>query len=261
MPTLIASFGEARVRLPARKRCATLNALTESARWLCKGVAMNKLIWGLSVLAAGTLVACSSSESDWNQANTQGTIAAYQAFLTKHPNDPHDAAAQQRIQTLQDDQAWMTAQTANSLQGYQQYLASEPMGAHAQEAQTQITNLQRAADWQQAKSANTQAALQAFLQKYPSGPEADQAKAQLAQFDYVVDLGTFRSDKAASAAQSKLQDKFGNDLQSVVVVPPTGKSKTFHVASAAMTEDQAKTACASLKKQHQKCSVMKRSTT
>jgi len=153
----------------------------------------------------------------------------------------------------------MTAQTANSLQGYQQYLASEPMGAHAQEAQTQITNLQRAADWQQAKSANTQAALQAFLQKYPSGPEADQAKAQLAQFDYVVDLGTFRSDKAASAAQSKLQDKFGSDLQGgVVVVPPEGKSKIYHVASAGMTQDQAKAACDSLKKKHQRCEVMKR---
>jgi len=219
---------------------------------------MNKLIWGLTVVTAGALVACSSSESDWNQANTQGTVAAYQAFLSKHPNDPHDAAAQQRIQTLQDDQAWMTAQSANTLQSYQQYLASEPMGAHAQDAQTRITDLQRAADWQQAKSTNTEAALQAFLQKYPTGPEADQAKSQLQQFDYVVDLGTFRSDKAANEAQSKLQDKFGNDLQSVVVVPPSGKSKMYHVASAGMTEDQAKTACMSLKKQHQRCEVMKR---
>jgi hypothetical protein len=219
---------------------------------------MNKLIWGLTVVAAGTLVACSSSESDWNQANTQGTVTAYQDFLTKHPNDPHDAAAQQRIQTLQDDQAWMTAQTGNTLQSYQQYLASEPMGAHAQDAQTHITDLQRAADFQQAKSANTAAALQAFLQKYPSGTEADEAKSQLQQFDYVVDLGTFRSDKTASAAQSKLQDKFGSDLQSVVVVPPSGKSKIYHVASAAMTQDQAKAACESVKKQHQRCEVVKR---
>ncbi len=46
---------------------------------------MNKLIWGLGILTVATLVACSSSESDWNQANTQGTVAAYQDFLTKHP--------------------------------------------------------------------------------------------------------------------------------------------------------------------------------
>lgn len=219
---------------------------------------MNKLIWGVSLAAAAALAACSSSESDWNQANTQGTIAAYQDFLNKHPNDPHDAAAQQRIATLKDDQDWMTAQSANTLQSYQQYLASDPMGAHAQDAQTHITDLQRAADWQQAKSTGTEAALNGFLQKYPTGAEADQAKAQLQTLNYVVDLGTFHSDKAANDAQAKLQTKFGSDLQNVVVVPPAGKSKTYHVASAGMTEDQAKGACASLKKQHQTCSVMKR---
>ena len=219
---------------------------------------MKKLIWGISLAAAGALVACSSAESDWNQANQQGTIAAYQDFLNKHPNDAHDAAAQQRIQTLKDDQDWMTAQNANTLQSYQQYLASDPMGAHAQDAQTRITNLQRAADWQQAKGAGNEAAIQAFLQKYPSGAEADEAKAQLQQYGYVVDLGTFRSNDAATKAQSRLQSKFGNDLQSVVVVPPAGKGKTYHVTSAGMTQDQAKAACASLKKQHQTCSVMKR---
>ena len=219
---------------------------------------MNKLIWGVGLAAAAALAACSSSESDWNQANSQGTVAAYQDFLTKHPNDPHDAAAQQRIASLKDDQDWMTAQSANTLQGYQAYLASDPMGAHAQDAQTHITDLQRAADWQQAKSTGTEAALNGFLQKYPTGAEADQAKAQLQTLNYVVVLGSFGSNDAATKAQSKLQDKFGNDLQGVVVVPPVGKSKTFHVASAGMTEDQAKAACASLKKQHQTCSVMKR---
>ena len=221
---------------------------------------MNKLILGLSLITvtAGTLVACSSAESDWNQANSQGTIAAYQEFLNKYPNNPHDAAAQQRIQSLQDDQAWMTAQSGNTLQSYQQYLTAYPMGNHAKDAQDQVTNLQRAADWQQAKSTGTEAALQGFLQKYPTGTEADQAKAQLATLDYVVDLGTFHSEKAANDAQSKLQDKFGSDLQSVVVVPPTGKSKIYHVASAGMTEDQAKMACGMLKKQHQRCEVMKK---
>jgi cell division septation protein DedD len=219
---------------------------------------MNKLIWGISLLAAGTLAACSSAESDWTQANQQGTVAAYQAFLAKYPNNPHDADAQQRIATIQDDQAWMTAQSANNLPAYQQYLASEPMGTHAKDAQSRITDLQRAADWQQASATPTEATLQAFIQKYPNTSEATQAQTQLAQLSYVVDLGTFHSQDAANQAQSKLQDKFAKDLQSVVVVPPTGKSKIFHVASAGMTQDQAKTACASLKKQHQRCEVMKR---
>lgn len=218
---------------------------------------MKKLLCGLCLLSAATLFGCSSSQADWNQANTQGTIAAYQDFLSKHPNDPHDADARQHIATLQDSQAWSTAQSANTLQAYQQYLSSEPNGAHVQEAQTQITGLQRAAAFQDAKSAGTSSALQEFLSKYPTGPEADQAKTQLAQFDYQVDLGTFRSSKAADQAKSRLQDKYGKDLQSVVVVPPSGKSKVYHVASAAMTQDQAKAACAALRKSHQRCEVMK----
>ena len=219
---------------------------------------MKKILCGVCVLTAATLLGCSSSEGDWNQANSQGTIAAYQAFLTKYPNDPHDADARQRIQTLQDDQAWTTAQNANTSDAYQKYLSDEPSGAHVQEAHDKLTSLQRAADWQQAKSAGTSTAIQAFLAKYSSGSEVDEAHTTLAQFDYQVDLGTFRTSKAADAAQTKLQDKFGNDLQSVAVVPPSGKSKTYHVASAAMTQDQAKAACATLMKQHQHCTVMKR---
>ena len=62
---------------------------------------------------------------------------------------------------------------------------------------------------------------------------------------------------ASQQISDALQDKFGKDLQSVVVVPPSGKSKIYHVASAGMTEDQAKAACQSLKKQHQRCEVVK----
>jgi uncharacterized protein YdbL (DUF1318 family) len=221
---------------------------------------MNKPIVGLGLLSAVALAACSSAQSDWNQANTQGTVGAYRAFLAKHPNDAHDADAQQRIQTLQDDQAWMSAQNANTLQSYQQYLVSEPMGTHAQDAQSRITDMQRAADWQQASSTGTEAALQGFIQKYPNAPQTDQARTQLQQFSYVVELGTFRSAKAADQAQSKLQDKFGKDLQSLSVEPPSGKTKSYRIASADMTEDQAKATCASLKKQRQKCIVTRRKT-
>jgi outer membrane protein assembly factor BamD (BamD/ComL family) len=218
---------------------------------------MNKLLCGLCVLTAATLVGCSSAQSDWNTANTQGTVAAYQTFLTQHPNDPHDAQARQRIATIQDDQAWMAAQNANTVASYQQYLASQPMGSHAQEAQEKITGLQRAAAWQDAKAADTSTAIQDFLQKYPTGAEADEAKAMLAQFNYRVSLGTYRSSKTADRMRERLQDKFGKDLQSVVVMPPKGKSRDYHVASAAMTHDQAMSACKMVRKGGQRCEVMK----
>jgi hypothetical protein len=218
---------------------------------------VNRLTLGLGLLAAAALAACSSSEADWNQANTQGTVAAYQAFLNKHPNDQHDAAARQRIQTLQDDDAWKSAQTTNTVESYQQYITAQPNGAHVQDAHDRITGFERASAWQTAKATGTEAALQDFLQKYPTGPEADQAKAQLQQLTYRVQVGAFSSSSLADKTRARIQDRFGKDLQNVVVVPPAGKSKMYHVASANMTEDQAKAACAMLRKAHQSCTVMK----
>jgi len=214
---------------------------------------------GLSLLSALALVACgNSSQADWNQANTTGTVAAYQQFLSKHPNDQHDAAARQRIQTLQDDDAWKSAQTTNTVASYQQYITAQPNGAHIQDAHTRIAGFESASAWQTAKAAGTESALQDFLQKYPQSTEADQARTMLQQLTYVVQLGAYRSSSAADKARTKLQDKFGKDLQNVVVIPPTGKSKIYHVASANMTQDQAKSACAMVRKGHQRCEVMKR---
>lgn len=216
---------------------------------------MKTLIRGLCFLSATMLLACSSSQADWDQATAQGTAAAYQAFLNEDPNDPHAAEARQRMQTIQDGESWVTAQTANSVASYQQYIAAEPNGADVQEAHNQIMALQR---WQEAKNAGTSTALQDFLQKYPQGSEADQARAQLQQFDYELQLGTYGSSQLADRARSRLQDKYGKDLQNVVAVPPSGKSKVYHVVSAAMTQNQANSACAMLRKSHQACEVMKR---
>ena len=119
---------------------------------------MKILIRSLCLLIAATLLACSDPAADWSQATSQGTAAAYQAFLNKYPNDTHAAEARQRIQTIQDGEAWITAETANSVDSYQRYIAAEPHGANVQAAHNQILALQRAAAWQEAKNAGTAAA-------------------------------------------------------------------------------------------------------
>src|SRR6185437_10272966 len=116
-------------------------------------VKLTRAIYPLIAVAA-VLAACSSAESDWKKADSQNTTAAYQDFLTHHPNDTHAQEARDRIAKLEDDQAWADAQKANTTDGYQQYLQKEPNGAHAQEAQTQVTALERAADWKAAQQAN-----------------------------------------------------------------------------------------------------------
>ena len=219
---------------------------------------MKKSFLVLCVITAGALAACSSPNADWQKANTQNTEAAYQQFIQQHPNDARVEQARNRINALKDEQAWTTAQNANTADAYQQYLQQEPNGMHAADAQDKVNGLQQSAAWQSAKSTNTAAAYQDFLQKYPNAPQASDARDALKQLQgYQALLGSTRSKTLADKLAKRLKDKFGSDLQDVVVVPPTGKSKSLEVRSAPMSESDAKAACAKLKKAHQHCSVVK----
>lgn len=207
------------------------------------------------------LLACSSNEADWQKATAANTIGAYQDFLKQHPNGEHADEARSRIHSIEDDQAWMTAINANTRQGFDQYLRGEPNGSHAQEARDRITGFERADAWKTAQSAGTPTAIQAFLQKYPTGPESDEARAALQrlQNDYQVQLASYRSRKEADRVSKRLKRRFGDLLHDVVVVSPTPPDKLNRIRSAPMSEDEAKAACAKLKKAHQRCEVVKNS--
>jgi outer membrane protein assembly factor BamD (BamD/ComL family) len=205
------------------------------------------------------LLACSSNEADWQQATTANTIGAYQDFLKQHPNGEHADEARGRIRSLEDDQAWVAAINSNTQQSFEQYLHNHPTGGHAQEARDRITGFNRAAAWKTAQSEGTPATLQAFLQKYPTGPESDEARAALQklQNDYQVQLASYRSRKEADRVSARLKRRFGDILHEVVVVPATPSDKLNHIRSASMSESDAKTACAQIKKKHQRCEVIK----
>jgi TolA-binding protein len=212
----------------------------------------------LCVITAGALAACSSPNADWQKATQQNSVAAYQQFIQEHPNDARVEQARNRINALQDEQAWTAAKNANTLDSYQQYLQQEPNGMHAADAQDKVNGLQQDAAWQTAQSTNTAQGYQDFLSKYPNSPHASDAQAALKQLTgFQLLLASTRSKTLADKLAQRLKSKYGNELQDVVVVPPTGKSKTLEVRSAPMSESDAKAACAKLKKAHQRCSVVK----
>jgi hypothetical protein len=205
------------------------------------------------------LLACSSSEADWQKATATNTIGAYQDFLKQHPNGTHADEARGRIHSIEDEQAWMAAINTNTQQSFAQYLRDQPNGMHAQEARDRVTGFQRAAAWKTAQSEGTVAATQAFLQKYPTGPEADEARAALKKLQngYQVQLASFRSRKSADRDAARMKKRYGEVLHDVVVVPATPSDKLNHVRSEPMSQDDAKSACAQLEKKHQRCEVVK----
>ena len=219
---------------------------------------MKKSLLVLCVMMAGALAACSSPNADWQKATQQNTEDAYQQFIQKHPSDSRVEQARNRISALKDEQAWSTAKSANTLDAYQQYLQQEPNGMHAADAQDKVNSLQAAAAWQSAQSTNTPAGYQDFLQKYPNAAQASDAQAALKNLTgFQALLASTRSKALADKLAARLKAKYGNELQDVVVVPPSGKSKVTEVRSAPMTESDAKSACAKLRKAHQRCEVVK----
>src|SRR5487761_1003512 len=152
----------------------------------CWRSAVKKSFLVLCVIMAGGLVACSNPNADWQKANQTNTEASYQQFIQQHPNDSREAEARNRINGLQADAAWQTAQSTNTAAGYQD-----------------------------------------FLQKYPNSPHASDAQDALKKLTgYQALLASTRSKTLADKLAQSLKARYGNELQDVVVVPPTGKSKT-----------------------------------
>jgi outer membrane protein assembly factor BamD (BamD/ComL family) len=219
-----------------------------------------KIVRVTCLFILGTLVACSSAETDWKTADSQATVAAYQKFLTDHPNDSHAELARNKIHTLEDEQAWAQAGKTNTADSFRQYVQAQPNGVHLQEANDRITGFERADAWKTAQADATAATLQGFLAKYPQGPEADQARAQLQKLSaeqYRVQLASFREKAQAERARARLQTQYGKVLREVVVVPPGAQDKLNRVDSAPMTHDEAQSACTALKKEKQHCEVVK----
>ena len=205
---------------------------------------------------AAVLTACNSAEGDWNQATAANTMAAYRAFLQKHPGDKHADNAQGRILALKDEHAWSEAKATNTIAAYQGYLTAESGGVHAGEAKYQITALQRAENWKAIPNDAPTEVLQAFLSKYPQGIESNEARARLEEMDYRVQLADSRSKTDAERKRSQLATKFGQLLHEVVVLPPNAPDTLFRVTSGPMSQASANSVCESLEHEHQRCKLV-----
>ncbi len=204
------------------------------------------------------LAACGgAAKYEWSQANSINTVAAYQTFLSKYPNDVHAADAKGRIARLQDEQAWLTAQAAPTVESYQQYLTAEPNGEHVQAARDEIASRERSSAWHTAQTNETAQSMQEFMQKYPTGPEADRAREKLKVLaGYRTELGRAHSQRDADRERDVLAKRFAGNFREVVVLQPIANNRDYRIASPPMSEQDANTACASVKRAGRSCKVI-----
>lgn len=209
------------------------------------------------ILCCAIVLAACGAKYEWSQANNLSTIAAYQAYLSKYPNDVHAAEANNRIAELKEAQAWNAAQVASSVEGYQQYLTAEPSGAHAQTAREEIATRERAAAWRAAQTNETAQSLQDFLEKYPTGMEADAARDRLKMLaGYRAELGTAHNKQLAERERDTLAKRFSKSFQEVVVLEPDANDHDYRITSAPMSKDGADAACATVKQSGRSCEVI-----
>jgi hypothetical protein len=248
---------------------------------------IKRLAFAAALATTVALAGCGHQKEDWQQAQQQNTVAAYQNFAQKYPDSDEAKQARQRIaqikQQQQEQADWRSAQQANSIESYQQFLQKHPDSSHADRARQSVANLQRQADWQNIQNSNDVQTLQAFADKYPGSPEAAQAQQQIQQLqaqaeqarkeaqqrkqqqakpkgNYQVQLAAFTDQAAADKAMKNLQGRLKDVLgsTSLEVEPPPQGSNYYRLKTAPMSRQDANNLCQSLKDNGQDCLVVKR---
>jgi hypothetical protein len=131
-------------------------------------ITTSRLSAALAAAACFWMAACSNPKADFAEAARQDTVAAYEAFLAKHPRAEAAAAARERIGGL----LWAEAEKDGTRAAYTRLLADPRAGTRLPDARRAIEAL----DWTEAAAAGTAAALEAFLQAYPESSHAGDAR-------------------------------------------------------------------------------------
>jgi len=141
----------------------------------------------VGILIVGLGAGC-ATQRDWQLAKEEGSISAYEKFMSLHPTSSEAADARRERDTLIEKQAWSEATHADSLVAYQTYLNKYPSwnspgrnSVNSAQAQRRVGELQLAADWKQACDANTVDAYQTFLGRHRSSQYTEDAKARIEQ--------------------------------------------------------------------------------
>ena len=223
---------------------------------------------GLFAVCATTLAlaACHPVDSAWERASAADTVESYSSFVNRYPTDSRVKEARHRIEVMTDPADWQLAQDANTIKSYRDYVAYHIEGKHFDEALRRIATLERKAALSEAETAGTPEALRRFLDKYQEGRDAEQARAMLVELekkyaenaDYRIELGKYARREEADDALSKVLKEYGSALGPVLVVALPAPDAPFALRSTAMTQQDARVACAKVKKHNQPCSVIKR---
>lgn len=133
------------------------------------------------VLAALWLAGCSSPESEWQEAQQDGSEGALLAYIQKYPESPQAAEARRMIVEMSIAADWQMAESAGSPEAYEYFLEKHPDSVFAGVAASRAAGLRARAAWESLRDSSDAAALEAFVAQFGEAPEAELARARLAE--------------------------------------------------------------------------------
>ncbi|MBO5271370.1 MAG: hypothetical protein J6B30_00915 [Muribaculaceae bacterium] len=180
--------------------------------------------------------AAGAEEQDWQMACAHDNLDTYHQYISKYPNSPHVAEAQQRLSYLEgtfwesiqqnlnqenitkylrifpqgkhskacydylDDLPWMQAVQQNTIAAYNDYAKTFP-GKHEKEIKEAIDNLTDDIDWEDATRIATDDAISRYLERHPDGRHAEQASTAIEEREKVNQLlNDLRNDRNSYSA-------------------------------------------------------------
>lgn len=179
----------------------------------------------IAIFSAGLVIAgCSSQQSDWQHAQQQNTVAAYQKFIKQYPDSDHVQDAKQQIAHIKQQREvqqaradWQQAEQMNTKVAYQQFLQSHPNSQYTDQAHQRLQQMQIQQDWTYASSSGNVVALRQFASKYPNSPRAQQARQMIAKLQ---------------AQQQKAQQQQQQQQQQVATAQPSSAQNPQQTAQA-----------------------------
>lgn len=122
--------------------------------------------------AMACLTGCNRAESDWKTAQSVNTVAAYNDFLSKHPQNSHIAEVRQAIEMLD----WKDAKSKSTVEAFNAYLLKNAQGKYVAEAKSSIENL----DWKAAQDKGTVESYETYVRSHAESAHALTARELLA---------------------------------------------------------------------------------
>lgn len=165
---------------------------------------MNKKLIIPLFLCFLVFISCSSVKEDWQKAESENSVQAYQEFVVKHPNNTLAAEAKQKIMELSfaeaeaketpqalnkfiirfrkgplvekarrklEDHYYQVAENKNTIVAYEKFVKRFPKSEHSEQAKAKM----EAMYFEQAERVNTYASYRTFLDKYKKGKWAEKA--------------------------------------------------------------------------------------